>query len=1038
MRRLFLLVALIFLLTGCKEDAVLTTQTPDPEIYEAPLTGSEEVEPLIPHPQADEATVELVLDFPDDESEYNRESVPADMFIWGDYLPVISYTSAKGEEVRLILDSNMKALSEGAELYKRAEGLIPAKKPSVEILYPDSTDNGYTETTVCSVDGSRMLYKLTLPSSDYFVSGKYNGCELKSVLDGRLIIEFFKQRKGNGGQRIKEYSSFFIYDAENGEYECLHVDGELLSASPDGKYFVTVSSMGNNRHTLSVCGLDIRFDTAFEADGGDLSVVDWVSKGELYSEMNEEPPVQQRTPIPFPEKSLEADTPEKPAAVTVELDSDDSDADRIKVGLHKDVTDAGSTELPKSCDASGIDFGRYVPFFVGYYESHEGDYYEKIPIPMGAFINEEVDTLEEGKALYHRVNERYSTSDKMMIDGEAVDVHPAKAERIVDVTSDFGRVLVSDYDKYIIYENGNAVRTADRYLYEERESVENDAPTYDVLYSADGEEIYRDDRRVFFLDGKALRVYSRDTLKLVRSVDFSYTGDNKSVKLWTNYMAYTDAIEVVDGRYVFVSYSRDVNHEGDCTCGTRGVVDKALCRYDLETDEYELIADSYQTYSISPDGRYIAYTFNCVSSGEDDMGWYELFEGYICIRELDGERVLVLPYTEKGYGEFSLPTALWRAVEWVEADKLDEVLSRPAVEGVVLDCVVLPSVDGDTVVRTVKFTGLTPPETETEHSLTFGDYLPMVRYGTRELTDNKCFYNYSILSDGMTTVEQGEELYCRINEKYKESFAVPHGITATDNNGYLTEKLFASRLIYLSTDLKNAVTFALHDKGSTSGTDWKDHLWSGEYKIMSGDSEEIKALTSLDIGSLEDGGLTDPFGLIDGRVYRFKKDGRLYSESYRDSEWAVFTLYEMDTVNYTYTIKHYVYSISDNKITHVLVDEREDGYTTRISQIIGGRYLVINRHRSGYLYDLEKDELRALYYGDASCSASPDMKYIIECDIINDYQTRLVRYKFIVNDLETGRSYSLNSSPFAFGRYLIGDCSVISWLSREKLEEFLK
>lgn len=1011
------------------------------------------------------------------------ENGEASVFSYEEKLSLLNYTAGEyGAKDNPVFEKDTR--------YVNSKGFTGTQTlDNAIILYSNSGDN-YQTASIYSTDLELIAhvdlpYKLpTITRKENYNETHFVFCEIAQVVGKTHLLLVFTEEDyftiyNNNLMYSQNYA--FLYDIENESYE--YIESQVCDPmiTPDLKYFIyapRISSFNSNYPRLdvsvgshfNVINLEDNTYTVLTTSKGlDLSspsVVNWVSKEAFY-------------------KTLGEDTPDVASKIiTLETESDKAENIVVEIpvsGMKNEFV------FEEGTPPSEFDFGGYLPFF----KKTSTYSYTGIIMEDYALFSNETHSLESAEGLYKRFNEAF-INKPLPVDknGNELQEFPFLEEKVCGISPDCQRIVVNQnvnsYEAALtpaigfstglyyfhsprpsLYINNKLARPSVEYSYENPSKMlyhpsETTAAKpfgnkaykigYKTFYAPD--ETFVQIENTFIYSSGNIRIYSSQTNELLKAIRFKKDADidYDAVQVGEETIGAIEIGNVLNGKYVPITAERNIKHpEGDCTCGMRGHQNKILYLYNIETQELKLLANNFISYSLSPDGRYVAYTYNTVVDKVEELNgdkkYYEIFEGGIFIKNTENGDFVSFPYKVVNTSHDDTPTAAWQPIGWVEEDNFNQVLSDIENREKETHTIhLIPQPDENTV----EFT-LEEPEDltldreylEPKGDFSFGDYLPFVRYYDQPYGSSCYFSSFSVLSDETKSVEDGNILYEKFNNKYKKVFESCEKVDEKT-----AKHLFESKVIYISENVDTVATFALQNKGKAfEKDDYTNRVWGSEYKVFKNGelsfSETCDSVNydSYSLGKYYTSGAVREFSYdFDDRIIKTTENGYLLGDIYRDENVRIYRIEENEEQPYLL-----VYSLKEDRIIYKInLSEKLAKYPYQlIEQVIDDKYFIMtfetdNPHSSTecsktFLYDIETGRFKYIASNIANPLISPDMKYIVA-------SSRRQYNSFCVIELESGNVAEFKSTDDTQKGFYDKRMSLetVSWIRKDEFTKAIQ
>ena len=1081
------ILLLLTFLVGCTKEP--SSPTPPPIVEEDKDTEEAKIVVLT---NSEEASVSVI-----DVSDiwlYGSSATPveAKYFDWGDYLPVVKYANQYS-----VLDYNMSKVDEGKALYEKMEKKqlfetlnIPPYSPHESVVYitpsgkvtkktfnngiVDYSDSSGVYTAKIYTLDEKHIATLQFPYHDVFIdittansftTYKKVSCKVEQIVNEDVLLLNFTVKIYDARHDLERTNTVaYLYNIQTKEKTLLNAGVLNPRVTPDCKYLIYAGREDEVNEKLRTYkeyssrtfyvediekNIKSEFTLGFEYIGK-LSVMCWVNKDRLYNELGEKPPKKENE--------------------LIFLEAENENAEVIDVTVPVSAL-TNEFIFEKGVSASKFDFGNYVPFFEKSYTYGDtgaimNDY---------AFFANSTENLEDAENLYRSFNSTFD-NDPILVDerGNEVKEHPLMEAKVYDISPDFSKISQKQslykYEQYAYptfnsglnlywFWYGNSRYYIDGKLARPTPPEKTANNSYKRYHTTDNTiyllndvtPLYADEDVLVYQKNGSLLFYSIKTNELIKAVNFKRDEPSNydSVDVGEEYVGGMDIISSEGKKLVLIIVGRDIRHaDGDCTCGMRGHTNNALFSYNLKTNQIKLLANNFVSYSISPDEKYVAYTYNNVESiietVDEDNEYYDVFEGGIYIKNIESGEFVSYPYYIKNRSHDDTPTAAWKSLEWLEKDKFEKALEEWGKKEKETEQIhLIPSPDEKTVeieldipdnlnAVTNKFVSST--------NFSFGDYLPMIKYPDVEyISFDHNFDTFSILNNDTKTIEDGNLLYKKFNDKFKDSYKALEEVKEQ-----YAPYLFESRVIYISEDADTVSTFALKGGEKTfKDDDFTQRLWGSTYKIFKGGSlsytedKDFVDYRRYSLGEYYNRANTREFTyVLDESADIMMLDGEyLADDIYRDENVRIYR--SQDTL--------LIYSVKEDRITHKLNLSKElANYEYRfIEQVVGGRYLVLRfkatldtystrDYHNIFLYDMETGECELIAHNMLNPLVSPDLKYIIGTSNLRSDDC-----EFYVINLETNDtavfSYTCSSGSNNHSSY-----ETVNWINKDKFIESIE
>lgn len=356
----------------------------------------------------------------------------------------------------------------------------------------------------------------------------------------------------------------------------------------------------------------------------------------------------------------------------------------------------------------------------------------------------------------------------------------------------------------------------------------------------------------------------------------------------------------------------------------------------------------------------------------------------------------------------------------------------------------LPEADENTKYITIDFPEDFPEEPYTEQNLVSPEEFEWGEYSLFVIiVDGGIVYPayFSILSNNSPTFDKGNELYCKLNEKYLEEYSgekLTH-LYGLEIDEELSDYLYKSRVVYISPEAELIGRFKLTPN---------ENLWNGQYDIIVNGKIDHSFIHNDIINNASIGRYRTFLEPI--QLFFYDKTAKNITIKYNSSEilrqdvvsqrtnGIVFTRYS----NNDEKRSHYFCSQDKSKLTHVITTNDSyfhDGYRSirlwaqdgdiqllEYSELLSGIYT-----QAVYSLNLNTGELNYLESFAYEPSISPDGKYLlytgdegyIREESVNTPPQRNGMY---IKNLQTGVTVNYGINRRKGGGF-------ISWVNEEKL-----
>jgi len=673
-----------------------------------------------------------------------------------------------------------------------------------------------------------------------------------------------------------------------------------------------------------------------------------------------------------------------------------------------------------------------------------------------ALLGENAATVEEGHALYNKLNDKYKKTFNYTLD-DKLHFYPLSEEpdamklvnesRIIYISEDgktVGNFYINKAENYsdenpnwsgyyelhtekgqtavyhtplcINYDDGGYLNWfTSAYIPPELKTEQESLSKYDIHINTNT-LIYQHD--------SAINIYSLDKNRLLYRIAFDFF----NTPLGKGY----DLFQLLDERYlVMIIYNEYLDEEGGY-CHN-------VYLFDLETEEMTRINGYSYNPLLSPDRKYLIYTDAPFASTpvNDIVNYsYNMLPGFYVKNLETGETT----FYEEG---FCAP------LSWIEKDALNNLLKPVELKGepevpfiseqeIKFDDEVriLPAEDENTKTLVVEFPeiilGYTEPELVSPEDFEWGDYRPFVRYMIDDYGElgSTPIYSYAFLGSGIKSLTEGNALYEKLNSKYKKTFEHSEEELSLfkpyeKNAAPLTKE---SRVIYVSEDCSEIGNFYL-EKAEPVLYDYTDeynyNVWNGLYECYKdGKLSYSFTLPHKENGYIDysDGGAQDYYtGWYFPHEYLMHEyEGINPVICHNDGSTEI---YSIDYDNYAKDLI-LVYSTKDNKLKYKVAMDFKVGaigpYKV-IHQSLSERYLLISFYdfyqklgpcNNLFLLDLETEEMTRINGYSFNHMLSPDGKYLIYTNYYEfgqgvnspDNEDYKMGYGFYVKNLKNGET----------------------------------
>ncbi len=347
--------------------------------------------------------------------------------------------------------------------------------------------------------------------------------------------------------------------------------------------------------------------------------------------------------------------------------------------------------------------------------------------------------------------------------------------------------------------------------------------------------------------------------------------------------------------------------------------------------------------------------------------------------------------------------------------------------------------------------GYTEPEIVAPEDFDWGEYMPFVRYSVGSYGEvGSPVYTYAFLGEGIKNIDEGHELYEKLNSKYKKTFEYSLDDTIDAFPLSMQEDAIPlaseSRVIWISTDADVIGNYYLEKSGirgsytNGDGTVWDIHDWNGKYDVY-----EKEELASTHI--LENTFYYDDGGFLHSYTGAYTPPENIENTSFNDihnNSYATISRLSEETYG--------IYSSGETLLYKITFDfdTAPIGRNYRINQIIDVRYLVITFYsdmiteeacHNVYLFDLETEKLSKINGYSFNPLISPDRKFLIysrETWRSTEVNSRInreydLKNGFYIKNIETGETtfYEYNAEQYS------SSTQSINWVNEEKLKALI-
>ena len=335
--------------------------------------------------------------------------------------------------------------------------------------------------------------------------------------------------------------------------------------------------------------------------------------------------------------------------------------------------------------------------------------------------------------------------------------------------------------------------------------------------------------------------------------------------------------------------------------------------------------------------------------------------------------------------------------------------------------IILPEPDENTKVIIIEFPEDFPEEPYTEPELVspedfeWGEYVPFVKYENGRCERHNYFYDYAIITNKVSNLSEGTELYKKLNYKFQieqplleGSFGFCDDISDPKNWKYY-DYLFKSRIIHISEDASKIGRFSLIDSGSydEETNDLFYRTWYSKYELLQGEetifTDNAYYIDDFSAGAYSNYDYSD-FCILNSnsKLYCPIDNNKLLFRTEKEAVFVVENKKATNNIEYTYKT-HYIYSLDNNSLDFIVTttDKKycispniEIFEETEINQFLKNKYVSLSFNK--YVYEINEDWTSFVdYYSLCSiynCNSnkneiistyaeapliSPDLKYLI-------------------------------------------------------------
>ncbi len=468
---------------------------------------------------------------------------------------------------------------------------------------------------------------------------------------------------------------------------------------------------------------------------------------------------------------------------------------------------------------------------------------------------------------------------------------------------------------------------------------------------------------------------------------------------------------------------------------------QSVFSYDTVTEKVSRLINFAYDFSISPDGKYLAY---CSPAGESvDGADISHHNGSNVLNMQEGFYIKNLENNETVF--FSCDNVCHRyqfcsrhfASKWISKEDYEKLTETPTE----VEEIILPEPDENTKVIEISFPEdfseepYTEPELVSPEEFEWGEYVPFVMYSTDKYTNSWNYvYSFALLNKSNPNFQKGKELYNLLNEKYLIENEVSGTFLHCDinENESYKDALTKSNIIYISEDAQKVARFYItkSEKQEILENDLLYSLW--DFYLDYFDNGELVFTETTKENSLLQSEISSGKYLSYSNKYTHpetKTNYRIPDNSngyiyYRDSDTVVYTDYSVpsfyssgevpDSVNW------YIYSIKENCVTYqvnlpsyrYVKDDKTYSSWGKILQVISEKFLLIDFYNgvsendygynnfqiSTYLFDIENETLIPLENYCENALISSDLDYLAYTDITDP------EVEFSVNNLINQKS----------------------------------
>lgn len=299
----------------------------------------------------------------------------------------------------------------------------------------------------------------------------------------------------------------------------------------------------------------------------------------------------------------------------------------------------------------------------------------------------------------------------------------------------------------------------------------------------------------------------------------------------------------------------------------------------------------------------------------------------------------------------------------------------------------------------------------------FGEYIPFVEYAIDRYTIHNYINTRAFLTSGVSSLEEGQELYNKLNSKY----LLQQPVTAETNENHDIERdfLFKSSVTDVSEDLSEIERTLFIDMQPDTQEYFLEKEWEVRRDIIKND-EVIKSQTQKH-------DFIEPKDFTDVSVITPKEYGYLLKKDVVDDSDFVYYSTHLDEADFD-ELFLYVYSLDDYKMKYEFVlpwgkeiqrDEKNSVYSDVVG-ITDNRYVTLEYHvviddvlyQSVYVLDMTNNIYTHIEDFAFNPVMSPDGKYLAYTSPVLDQGgarqdiTNLTSMErgFYVKDISTGKT----------------------------------